>query len=405
GKPMGDDLYQSATEGAQKLISQPKGQIGQSIAESAGNALNEATPLLGHTGELGAMHEAGLPDAAQTKMLVPGSEARAAAATKAAALAQPELEGIRAAHDAGYVLTPKAAQAGLGARIAESAAGSARLAQGLSARNAENTARLARADVGLPDDVPATPEATAGIRKTAGQAYAAVQDVGPFENDAQYGKDLDTIAAPIEKAAVDYPDSKLADHPLLSTIEGLRTDGPVNTGSAIEMVKQLRSKSDVAFRAGDKNLGNQYRAVAGAVDNSMDRALGRMADAGNDPELTGAVDKYRAARVTIAKTYLLDDAMDGKPGEVNAKVYGRALDSGTPLTGPALQIANFAKQFGDEGLAAKKGRSGAVGPTYHDILLGALLHAPTAAGAMVARPVTRAFLGSDFMQRRMAGSK
>ena len=398
------NIEQSANEGAQKL-SGPISESEQGGAEAAGDVMNVFTPVVGHVGELGALHEAAAPVKRMIGDAADASAAPSPAAAKAAALAKPELEGIRAAHDAGYVLTPKAAKAGLGARVAETAAGSARLSQELASRNADNTARLARQDVGLPEDVPVTPEATANIRKEAGQDYAAVQDVGKFENDAQYDKDLDAIVAPIKAAAGDYPESKLADHPLLDTIEGLRTDDSVNTGSAIEMVKQLRSKADVAFRAGDKNLGNGYRAAAGAVDNSMDRALGRMADDSGDPTLADAVDKYRAARVRIAKSYLLDDAMDGKPGEVNANVYARALKKGAPLSGPGLQIANFAKQFGDEGLAAKKGKSGAIGPTFHDIVLGALLHAPTAAVGLLARPLTRAALGSEFAQRRMAGTK
>jgi hypothetical protein len=390
----------------------PRTESGQEQLGAVGEALATHGPALMGLGPEVSMLGKGLGTVAraaqETGTLRPQT---AAAATKVAAavakekLAQPELEGIRAAYDAGYKLSPKAAKAGVAARVAETAAGAPRLAQELSAHNAENTARLARADVGLPEDVPATPEATAAIRKEAGQDYAAVKDVGKFELDSQYGKDLDAIIGPRLKAAEDFPE--LADNPIIKKIEGLRKE-EVSTSSAIEVVKDLRNEADKAFRAGDKKLGVDYRAASSAVDNAMDRALGKMANAGGDPELVDAVDKYRAARVRIAKTYLLDDAMDGKPGEVNARVYGRALDKGVPLTGEALQIAQFAKQFGDEGLAQKKGRSGATGPTFHDIVLGALIHAPSAlagGAAIFARPAARALLGSEFAQKRMAGGK
>jgi hypothetical protein len=399
---------QSFLTGMQAGTYAPRTESGQEQTGAVGEALATYGPALMGLGPEVGMLGKGLGTAAQafrdTGTLRPQTAAAAAKVT-AAKLAQPELEGIRAAYEAGYKLTPKAAKAGVVARTAETAAGAPRLAQELSAHNAENTARLARRDVGLPDDVPATPEATAAIRKEAGQNYAFVKDVGKFELDKQYSKDLDTIIGPRLEAAKDFPE--LADNPIIKKVEALRKE-EVNTASAIEVVKDLRNEADKAFRAGDKKLGADYRAAASAVDNAMDRALGKMAEKGGDPALAEAVDKYRAARVRIAKTYLLDDAMDGKPGEVNARVYGRALDKGVPLTGEARQIAEFAKQFGDEGLAQKKGRSGAVGPTFHDIVLGALVHAPSAiagGAAIFARPAARALLGSEFAQKRMAGSK
>lgn len=385
--------------------------LGKEYSEKAGQFISENAPAMvaGPFGVVGLGNR--MPDvpvaarvagaAAEVRDMVPRAPVKAL--STAEKLARPELESIRAAHDAGYKLTPKAAKAGIAARATETAAGSARLSQELAAHNAENTARLARRDVGLPDDVPASPEATIKIREEAGQDYAAVKDVGQFKNDAQYTKDLDSIIGPVKAATEDYPG--LLDSPLFKHIESLR-QGEVSTASAVEAVKQLRSKADIAFRAGDKHLGGAYRAAAEAVDNSMDRALGKMAESG-DPALADAVDKYRAARVRIAKTYLLDDAMDGKPGEVNAKAYARALKKGIPLTGDARTIAEFGKNFGDEGLAAKKGKSGSIGPTWHDIILGGLIHpsALIAVPAAVARPVARRVLGSELMQKRMAGSK
>jgi len=404
-KRLSEQAGQAQAENARTgfgLFAKPS-PLGQDYSEDLGSFIQTNAPSVA-AGPLGVV---GLTRARPTPQAVEavGAKMQAAkvGAAQDAALARPELESIRAAHDAGYKLTPKAAKAGVAARAVETAAGSPRLAQELAAHNAENTARLARRDVGLPDDVPATPEATAKIREEAGQDYAAVKEVGQFENDAQYTKDLDSIIGPVKAAADDYPG--LLDSPLFKHIEALR-QGEVSTASAVEAVKQLRSKADVAFRAGDKRLGGAYRAAAEAVDGSMDRALGQMAENG-DPALAEAVDKYRAARVRIAKTYLLDDAMDGKPGEVNAKAYARALDKGVPLTGDAKTIAEFAKNFGDEGLAAKKGKSGAIGPTWHDIILGALVHPGSLAAvpAVVARPVARRVLGSDFAQRKMAGSK
>jgi hypothetical protein len=412
--PALDVIGTGAKEGAAGLTYNPRSELGQERAAQAAEGLSQLAPLGGLPAEAAALSSASrmvgrdLRTAgsaaldANRKFNATRAVAKDVKAAKEAALAAPERAGIEAAHEAGYKLTPKAANAGVGARMTQTAAGSGRLEKEFSAHNAENTSRLARQDVGLPDDVPATPEATAAIRKQEGENYAAVKDVGRFENDAQYGKDLDNITKPYTEAAKDFPE--LLNNPIIKRVEGLRK-ADVDSASAIEVVKDLRNEADKAFRAGDKKLGASYRAAASAVDNSMDRALTRMAETKRSPELADAVSKYQAARVRIAKTYLLDEAMDGKPGEVNAMAYKRALEKGAKLTGGAKQIAEFAKQFGEEGLAQKKGKSGGTGPDFRDILLAALHGPTTALAALVARPGARAALGSEFMQKRMAGKK
>ena len=412
--PALDAIGAGAKEGAASLVYNPRSELGQERAAQAAEGLSQLAPLGGLPAEAAALSSASrmvgrdLRTAgsaaldANRKFNATRTVAREVKAAKEAALAAPERAGIEAAHEAGYKLTPKAANAGVAARMTQTAAGSGRLEKEFSAHNAENTSRLARQDVGLPDDVPATPEATAAIRKQEGENYAVVKDVGRFENDAQYGKDLDNITRPYTEAAKDFPE--LLNNPIIKRVEGLRK-ADVDSASAIEVVKDLRNEADKAFRAGDKKLGASYRAAASAVDNSLDRALTRMAETKRSPELADAVAKYQAARVRIAKTYLLDEAMDGKPGEVNAMAYKRALEKGAKLTGGAKQIAEFAKQFGEEGLAQKKGKSGGTGPDFRDILLAALHGPTTALAALVARPGARAALGSEFMQKRMAGKK
>lgn len=388
-------------QGAQALTYQPRTETGEDIISSQGmreanNAMMAVSPL----GMVGSGTRGLRAQQMAKASTTPRALAAVDSAIKTAKLEAPVNQGIANAIEAGYKLTPKAGNAGAPARIAQTAAGSARLEQELSAHNSKTTADLARRDIGLADDVPLTREATADIRKEAGGDYAAVQNVGRIKLDAQLSKDLDLIAEPYVKGGKDF--DQLASNPIIKTIEGLRKT-EADTASVVEVVKDLRDKADAQFRGnnGSKKLGVDYRTAAQALDNAMDRSLGRMAESEGTPELAEAVDKYRAARVRIAKSYLLDDAMDGKPGEVNAMVYGRAARDGAKLDGPAKQIADFATQFGDEGLAKKAGKSGHIGPTYHDILLGAL-HGAEGLLTVGARPLTRAALGSKKMQRRMA---
>jgi hypothetical protein len=315
----------------------------------------------------------------------------------------PRMQGVVNAQNNNYQLTPKAAEAGgfsgNAAKGMAKVAGNAQTAKEMSAHNAENTARLARESVGLEADVPITHDALAKIRTEEGQKYAVLKDQGTLKHDPQFDKDLTGIVGEIKSAAEDYP--ALLDNPIIKRVEDLRNP-EVKFSSAVEVVKDLRNEADKAFRAGDKKLGRAYRDSAMAVDNSMDRALTASVKA--DPAKAKMVDDYRAARVRIAKTYMLDDAIAGnKPGEVNALVYGRALKKGVPLEGPARAIADFAQQFGEEGIAQKLGRSEPKGlPSFGDLLLSALFHPGrvlTNVATLGMRPAMRAALQTETGQK------
>ena len=409
-------VEQAVTEGGEKLTYAPRSPEAQrTVEEYVTPVMQAAAPLMGHMAEVGAIHT--MTGAAKTKAggtvpmlrdtaaeIVPGVRDTAQVAADLARerkMNAPENQGIVNAIDAGYKVTQKAGRGAKPAQIVETMAGRARTAQEMAAHNAENTAKLARQDIGVPDDTALTPEVTENVRKEAGAAYNVLDQVGRVDLDDQFRADVQRVAEPFVEGGKDF--EQLAKNPIIKASQDLAVDA-ADTRSMIEVVKDLRNKASIAFRAGDKQLGNGYRALAEATDNAMSRALDRVEQTDPSTIPPGAMDAYRAARVRIAKSYLLDDAMNGKPGEVDAKVYGRAIAKGSPLSGPGRQIGEFANQFGEEGLAKKKGRSGEIGPTYHDILLAGLhaarggLEAVATAGA---RPAARAILGSELVQRRL----
>lgn len=398
----------------------PDTELGQQYTEAlqpAAETVMGAAPLHGTMGPAGGVKAAakGATElgprsivrnvAADVTPLVRDSAQVAAEQGKATKIAAPENQGIVDAIQNGYKVTPKAGGGSKVSRSAQTAAGSARLEQSLSAHNAENTARLARQDIGVPEDAALTPELTKQVRAEAGQDYAAVQDVGQIALDGQLQADLGRISSDFKEGGKDF--TLLGKNPIIGVIDTLQSDTgkPVNTGSIISQVRDLRAKADTAYGNSEAQLGNAYRAAGQALDNAMERSLTKQAEVSGDAGLADAVSKYQAARVRIAKTYMLDDAMRGatKPGEVNATAYRQALDKGTRLDGPGLAIAKFAKQFGGEGLAKSKSKSGAEGPTWHDIVLGALHPGAALAkvGAVMARPAVRSLLGSDLMQQRL----
>jgi hypothetical protein len=101
----------------------------------------------------------------------------------------------------------------------------------------------------------------------------------------------------------------------------------------------LRESADVAYRAGNKQLGAGLKSAAGALEDAIDSHLtqiGAPADL-----LTG----FRDARQLIAKTYSVEKALNATTGMVNAQNLAGQLAKGKPLSGGILDAAQFAQQF------------------------------------------------------------
>lgn len=427
GQPVaGDEIVtppqaqEKITGGVQTALQNMPGRVQQTPQAEA--ATDKLAPVMenlpavaalhGTMGPAGAVRAAaegvdrmGLGSAARNVTpLVRDSAKVAADDASANALRQPTDQVINDASKAGYKFTPGEAGAGAGMQIGESLAGSPKLKKGVSASNAETTNRLIREDVQLPDDQPITRDSLAGVRKKAGEAYSALKDAGdagPMTADAQYHADLDAITKSHDTASESF--AHRSENPFGNVIDGLRTD-TISIPAAVEEVKLLRADSDKQFSTGDKGLGRSYRDAAAALDNLIDRHLSGLVDQGTlGPEFTGAVDKYRAARQLIAKTYSADRALNPATGDINAGKYGAMLDRKVPLSGNGLLVGRMAKAFPDLVQRVEKSR-GPSGPTIADALLAALHGTKgVATGALTvgARPLGRAALKTQLAQDRI----
>jgi hypothetical protein len=405
------EIEESMLEGARKLTYEPKYPAGGEYLTAAAETiepvarqLGPAAGLVNQMGNLGRIASQGAREVrgigaaaadANRQFNASRGVATEAKAAKKAALEAPVREGIQAARDAGYVLTPQQAKGGVVSRTTASLAGEPRLEKLASQKNAEVTNKLIREDLGLGEDIPITREAVAARRKEAHEPYERIKKVGKIENDDQYMKDLDKIVESYDTAAESF--AHRSDNPFKKTLEGLRQK-TVTAASAIEEVKLLRNDADKAYRAGDKALGKAYKAAAEALDNSMDRHLTKLSKTVNGvPELKQAVADYREARKTIAKTYVADKALNDATGNVDAAVYARELKKGAKLDGNALTVAKAAQQFEKSMQRAEK--TGGTGPTYADLLAATVSKEALALGA---RPAARSLLLTETVQNRMA---
>jgi hypothetical protein len=319
-----------------------------------------------------------------------------------AARANPALEGIVAARDAGLAMPPSAI-GGITSKTVEGLSGAAKAEKLLSQKNAPILAGLGKQDVGMSADTPLTRDTVRNVRENAGKAYEPIKAAGELPVTEQFFNDINKAAASYDTAATSF--EHRSENPFAKVKAGLigsvDSNGNViprksfDAASAIEEVKLLRSEADKAYRTGDTSLGRVYRQFSTALDDAINTGLNTK----QDPALKNAVATYRDARKTIAKTYLLDEALNSTTGNIDPKVYANALKNGDPLSGPGLQIAKFATQF--EKAAQRPEKIGNAGsPTLFDAWTA--LHTGLGSGVLFSRPLARNALASDFVQNRMA---
>jgi hypothetical protein len=307
---------------------------------------------------------------------------------------------IGEAKEAGYTLPPTQVNPSMTNKAAEGLSGAPQVAVRAINKNQPVTNALVRKDIGLPDDIPATRQALADIRAEAGKAYEAVKDVGTITNDAQYFQDLSNITKSYDTAATSY---KGVANPIADVVTSLK-ETTVQAPAAIEMVKILRNKADTAYRTGDAALGKAYRQSAQAIDDSLNRYLAKDAEFFNDPAMAGVVAKYQAARERIAKTYTAEKSLNEATANFDARVYGKELDKGRPLTGDAKKVAEFANAFPRVARLPERAAANTLG--YGDLLAGgakAIASGSVGKGAMSlgVRPGVRALVTSDLYQKMM----
>lgn len=248
----------------------------------------------------------------------------------------PRQQVAATASEEGYVTSPSVRGEGGAAGLAEGAGGVLKVKQAAVEANQAVTNKLASRAVGLPDDVPVTIDVLQGVRSQASQAYENIRGVGQVFTDTTFRRDLSAATARFRSAAKDFPE--LAKSEIIDIVDGLRV-AEFDAASGIDAISLLRNRADVAFRGGDKALGNAYKAASNAIEGVVERHLGR----GGDPAL---VDSFRQARQQIAETYSVQEALQGRiTGEVSATQLAAQLKKGKPLSGDLRVIADFANTF------------------------------------------------------------
>lgn len=344
-------------------------------------------------GALGGLAGKGLGDligAGATKL----GELRSANLAAQQAQNQTRDAAVKLALQSGYKLPPQEVNPGALNGLLEGLSGKIKTSQSASAQNQSLTNSLVKADLGIGDDVPLTPQTLQGIRAQAGKAYQAVKGAGTISADAPYMSKLDSIAGQYDKASQSFPGFA---KPEITNLVNAFKQPNFDAGSAIDAIGMLRDQGNAAFRSGDTALAKAHTGVASALEDVIDRNLQSSAD----PSL---LNNYRDARQMIAKTYSVERALNPATGDVNAADLAKQLQKGKPLSGNLKTVGTVASAFPKATQALKQNYNPVSPLDYAMGLIGAV-HNPLEGAAVLARPAVRSMiLGKPYQALNALGS-
>lgn len=268
--------------------------------------------------------------------------ARSASRTAAAAQNAARDATLSAGRKAGYVVPPSSVNPSPVNRAVEGLSGKIATQQAAAIKNQAVTNALAKAELGLADDAALTPATLKQIREQAGLAYRAVSGAGRITTDMQYLDDLAKLAQSVDDVAKDFPDADVgASDKIRKLVDSLLRD-QYDAKAATAYIKKLREQASGNLswqNAADpekKALGFAQRQAAEVLDDMVARHLDSVG-------MTDAAENYAKARVLIAKTYSVENALKG--GNVNAAKLAAQMGKKKPLSGGLATAARMADEF------------------------------------------------------------
>jgi hypothetical protein len=258
------------------------------------------------------------------------------------------------------------------------------------AQNQKAVNSAVKKQFGVPEKSDVTVQTLRDIRDEAGQVYDEVAQVGrrgqrQLQDVENLREQLTRTSDPAERAVLEDE----FDRAFASTKGKAQTEAAAD----VDKLRELRAES--------RRARDRYYASEGKLPQELERSIaareqaqmleGQIEDAVRSAGNPGLADKLAAARTRIAQSYDAEDALNVGTGDFDARVFGRKLDQGKPLSGNMATIGRFQqaykKAFGDPGAAraagvSKLGVAGkllAGGATY-----GATQSAPIAAATAFA---------------------
>jgi hypothetical protein len=332
---------------------------------------------------------------------VAGSRLAATEARGALQAAQnaPRDATLRAAQEAGYVIPPSQAGAGIVPRVLEGISGKVKTNQAAAVKNQNVTDALARKAIGLAEDAPITREALQTVRQEAYQTgYAPIRALGDIAPDFTFKRQAQLLTSRADNAAKGFGDLVESDAAPLA--EGLTKVKSFTGDQAVDQIAIFREKASDLYAQGNKTLGKAYRQAADLVEEQIERQLSGMGKDG-----AAALKQFKEARTRIAKSWSVENALVEGGGKVNAKVLGAAFQKGKPLTAELETIGRFAINFRDVAGVPQSGFSSPITAldAFGTAGMAGMGAGPLSIALPAARLGARGLIGNQGFQRSMVG--
>ena len=243
-------------------------------------------------------------------------------------------EVVREAQEQGYRVAPGDAASSRTVQRADSFAGNAPMQRRLQQTNQDVTNRLAARSLGLDEGTVLSRQRLADYRAEQGQAYAVLDQLQTVPIDVELRRAASNATRSARQARSDFPSSPAPEG--LNTLFGVADDiGNAQSFTGIgvkEQIRTLREAADSAFSNKQATVGRHLRQMADALEDAAERQLVRQGS-------PGAIEAYRQARVNIARSYTIEDALKG------ADVDATRLPTGRPLGNELDLIRRMADEF------------------------------------------------------------
>jgi hypothetical protein len=327
---------------------------------------------------------------------------------KVAPLTRVTTKAAEDAHHAGYNLSP-AYIGGPVSRDVQGAIGKEATHKVISQSNEVVTDRLAKLGLGLGPNEELAPQTFDRLRQEANALQEPARSLGEVKLDESgdlFLKDLANAgsrfegAGAVEKGATDQASQ------LRLRIDAERGRFLRASMDAKDMVTNIRllrqlARSNLKNYDVEKNaIGYTQKQISDALEMRLDRRAAELSKA--DPSKANILASFRAGREQLAKISNVQDSMTAG-GHVRASDFMALKEAGVPLSGPLDTIATTAKNFSkDVQDISAQGRQGDF--SVVDFLLGGtgLITGHTGVAALsIARPIAKAALGSERVQKSM----
>jgi hypothetical protein len=252
-----------------------------------------------------------------------------------------------------------------------------KLLDAVDSANRTKVNQMARATLGLPkESLLNIPTLKALRNREYAQGYLPLKNLGrnalytdPVTGLNPYLEDLINIKNAYSGSKGSFP---AAVPKQLDEIVDKYVVNDMDASDVVDKVRQLREEASKALNSpASTPEGEQLAFAKKEIANALENELERQAVQAGIPSL---VDNYKKARKQIAKSHLVEDAMDPASEVVNPEKLGKLYVKGVPIDGDLATAAKFyALDYGRRGAAHNE-------PISHFYKAAAGMSIATAAG-------------------------